>query len=184
MLTGNGRQERSFRSSTYWLVAAPGDQLFAWVWIDPKNPPKVIQLKFGSEAPAGMFEHSVFWGDLQALGEPPPAPTPRRLGDLPPAGQWVRLQIAADSMGIKPGTVLRQMAFLQVDGTVYYDKVGILSRSAPKGLPLKLLGPRRWTNIEVDLSRFAGKQVWLRAGRVTEDEKKGRELWSKLELTE
>ena len=184
MLTGNGRQERSFRNSTYWLVAAPGDQLFAWVWIDPKNPPKVIQLKFGSEAPAGMFEHSVFWGDLQALGEPPPAPTPRRLGDLPPAGQWVRLQIAADSMGIKPGTVLRQMAFLQVDGTVYYDKVGILSRSAPKGLPLKLLGPRRWTNIEVDLSRFAGKQVWLRAGRVTEDEKKGRELWSKLELTE
>lgn len=184
MLTGNGRQERSFRNSTYWLVAAPGDQLFAWVWIDPKTPPKVIQLKFGSEAPAGMFEHSVFWGDLQALGEPPPAPTPRRLGDIPPAGQWVRLQIAADSMGIKPGTVLRQMAFLQVDGTVYYDKVGILSRSVPKGLPLKLLGPRRWTNIEVDLSRFAGKQVWLRAGRVTEDEKKGRELWSKLELTE
>ena len=184
MLTGNGRQERSFRNSTYWLVAAPGDQLFAWVWIDPKNPPRVIQLKFGSEAQPGMFEHSVFWGDLQALGEPPPLPTPRRLGELPPAGQWVRLQIAADSLGIKPGTVLRQMAFLQVDGTVYYDKVGILSRSVPRGLPLKLLGSRRWTNIEVDLSRFAGKQVWLRAGRVTEDEKKGRELWSKLELTE
>jgi len=184
MLTGKGRQERSFRNSTYWLVAAPGDQLFAWVWIDPKDLPRVIQLKFGSEAPAGMFEHSVFWGDLQALGEPPPVPTPRRLGNLPPAGQWVRLQIAADSMGVKPGTVLRQMAFSQVDGTVYYDKVGILSRSVPKGLPLKLLGPRRWTSIEVDLSRFAGKQVWLRAGRVTEGEKKGRELWSKLELTE
>ena len=52
----------------------------------------------------------------------------------------------------------------------------------PERLPPALLGPRRWTNIELDLSRFAGKTVWLRAGRVTEAEKKGHELWSKLEL--
>ena len=184
MVSGKGRLEKSFRNSTYWLVASPGDQLFAWVWIDPKDPPRVIQLKFGGEAPPGMFGHSVFWGDLQALGEPPPAPTPHRMGELPAAGQWVRLQIPAESMGIKPGTELRQMAFLQIDGTVYYDGVGIVSRSLPRGLPAELLGARRWTDLDVDLSRFGGKSVWLRVERAVDPAKKGNELWRKIEVVD
>ena len=80
------------------------------------------------------------------------------------------------------GTAISEFAFVQVDGTAYYDKVTIVSKAVPQGLPPELLGPRRWPNIELDLSRFAGKTVWLRAGRVTEAEKKGHELWSKLEL--
>ncbi|MEC7922596.1 MAG: PQQ-binding-like beta-propeller repeat protein [Planctomycetota bacterium] len=184
MVSGKGRLEKSFRSSTYWLLASPGDRLFAWVWIDPKDPPRVIQLKFGGEAPAGMFGHSVFWGDLQALGEPPPAPTPQRMGNLPAAGQWVRLEIPAERMGIKPGTELRQMAFLQVDGTVYYDKVGIVSRSLPRGLPVELLGARRWTDLDVDLSRFGGKSVWLRVERSVDGDKKANELWRTIEVVD
>ncbi len=184
MVSGKGRLEKSFRNSTYWLVASPGDQLFAWVWIDPKDPPRVIQLKFGGEAPPGTFAHSVFWGDLQALGEPPPSPTPQRMGNLPAAGQWVRLQIPAERMGIKPGTELRQMAFLQVDGTVYYDRVGIVSKSLPRGLPAELLGARRWTGLDVDLSRFGGKSVWLRVEREVDSGKKANELWRKIEVVQ
>tara|TARA_B100000953_G_scaffold287566_1_gene269920 strand:- start:730 stop:993 length:264 start_codon:yes stop_codon:yes gene_type:complete len=87
-------------------------------------------------------------------------------------------------MGIKPGTELRQMAFLQVDGTVYYDKVGIVSRSLPKGLPVELLGARRWTDLDVDLSRFGGKNVWLRVERSVDGDKKANELWRKIEVVD
>ena len=96
----------------------------------------------------------------------------------------MRLQIAAASIGIKPGTVLREMAFFQVDGTVYYDKVGILSRSVPEGLPGELLGPRRWTDLDIDLSRFGGKSVWLRVERAVAGGKNASELWRKIEVVQ
>ena len=125
---------------------------------------------------------SVAWGDLAGFGEPPPSPSPKRLGNLPPPGRWSRLDINLKELGITKDTAISELAFVQVDGTAYYDKVSIVSKAVPQGLPPQLLGPRRWTNIEVDLSRFAGKTVWLRVGRVAEAEKKGHELWSKLEL--
>ena len=182
MVSGKGIQQKLFRNSSYKLISAGGAALFAHVWIDPKDPPRVIQLKFGRTDRPGKLEHTVAWGDLQAFGEPPPAPTPRRLGDLPPAGRWVRLQVSAADLGIEQGAPLSEMAFVQVDGTVYYDKVGIVSRAIPVGLPPELFGSMRWTELEVDLSRFSGKSVWLRVDRVIDPQKKGLELWRKLEI--
>ena len=182
MVSGAGLQKKFFRGAGYRLVADGEDKLSVWVWIDPEAPPRVIQLQLGRVG--APDSPSVAWGDIAGLGEPPPSPTPRRLGNLPPAGQWTRLEISLKDLGIARGTVISEFAFVQVDGTAYYDKVAISSKAVPQGLPPALLGPRRWTNIEVDLSRFAGKTVWLRAGRVSEAEKKGHELWNKLELGE
>ena len=182
MVSGKGIQQKLFRNSSYKLISAAGAALFAHVWLDPKDPPRAIQLKFGRADRPGKLEHTVAWGDLQAFGEPPPAPTPRRLGDLPPAGRWVRLQVNVADLGIEQGAALSEMAFVQVDGTAYYDKIGIVSRTPPQGLPPELFGPMRWTDLEVDLSRFGGKSVWLRVERVIDPGKKGLELWRKLEI--
>ena len=90
--------------------------------------------------------------------------------------------MSAADLGIEQGAPLSEMAFVQVDGTVYYDKVGIVSRAIPVGLPPELFGSMRWTELEVDLSRFSGKSVWLRVERVIDPGKKGLELWRKLEI--
>jgi len=180
MVSGKGLLKKFFRGAGYRAVSDGEDKLSVWVWIDPKDSPRAIQLQVGRVG--APDSPSVAWGDLAGFGEPPPSPSPRRLGDLPPAGQWSRLDISLKELGIAKGTAISEFAFVQVDGTAYYDKVTIVSKAVPQGLPPELLGPRRWTNIELDLSRFAGKTVWLRAGRVTEAEKKGHELWSKLKL--
>ena len=180
MVSGKGLLKKFFRGAGYRPVSDGGDKLSMWVWIDPKDPPRAIQLQLGRVG--APDSPSVAWGDLAGFGEPPPSPSPKRLGNLPPPGRWSRLDINLKELGIAKDTAISELAFVQVDGTAYYDKVSIVSKAVPQGLPPQLLGPRRWTNIEVDLSRFAGKTVWLRAGRVAEAEKKGHELWSKLEL--
>ena len=184
MVSGKGIQRKLFRNSSYRLIGAAGDTLFLHVWLDPKDLPRAIQVKFGRADRPGKLEHSAAWGDLQAFGEPPPAPTPRRIGNLPPAGKWVRLQVSIADLGIEQGAVLSELAFVQVDGTVYYDKVVIVSRAIPEGLPPALIGSMRWTEFDIDLSRFGGKSVWLRVERVIDPQKKGLELWRKLEIVD
>src|SRR5260221_11281228 len=55
------------------------------------------------------------------------------MGPLPETGQWVRLEVEADKVGLKPGAVLNGWAFTQHDGTVYWDKAGIVTRTAQAG---------------------------------------------------
>ena len=50
------------------------------------------------------------------------------LGDLPEPGQWVRLEVPADSVGLSAGDRLDGWAFSQFDGTVYWDHSGIHTR--------------------------------------------------------
>ena len=48
-----------------------------------------------------------------------------RSGELPEAGKWVRLEVDAAALGLKPGTKINGMAFTQFDGTAYWDKAGL-----------------------------------------------------------
>lgn len=59
--------------------------------------------------------------------------TPERLriGDLPPTGKWVRLEVETKKLGLAPGTVIDGWAFTQQDGTVYWDRAGIEDLDAP-----------------------------------------------------
>ncbi len=49
-------------------------------------------------------------------------------GDLPEAGQWVRLEVPAGAVGLTAGAKLNGWAFTQFAGTVYWDKAGIVDR--------------------------------------------------------
>src|SRR5262249_7245682 len=55
-----------------------------------------------------------------------------RMGPLPEAGKWVRLEVEAAKVGLKPGMVIRGWAFTQHGGTVYWDKSGIVTQT-PQG---------------------------------------------------
>ncbi|RMG37075.1 MAG: DUF1553 domain-containing protein [Planctomycetota bacterium] len=106
------------------LRIAEGDTLFAYVYLDPKNPPRQIMLQFND----GSWEHRAYWGENLIPWGQDGTPSRRRLGDLPEAGRWVRLDVPAQAVGLKPGSVLNGWAFTQFGGTVYWDTAGIRSQ--------------------------------------------------------
>jgi WD40 repeat protein len=110
------------------LTLHPGDKLFAYVWIDPKSPPKSIELQFLS----ADWEHRAYWGQDLLLGAgQPDGPHHRCKGPLPPPGKWARLEVLLEDVGLNPGDQLTGMAFSQFGGVAFYDKAGVRTRVPP-----------------------------------------------------
>ncbi|MFQ5731633.1 MAG: DUF1553 domain-containing protein [Planctomycetaceae bacterium] len=118
--SGTGLTQHYFTGAKKPLIVTKGAQLFAWVWLDPKNPPKGIQLQFND----GSWEHRAAWGRARLHGRGK-GPQNHRAGKLPAKGKWVRLEVAAASVGLKPGAKINGWAFTQNGGTVYYDTAGL-----------------------------------------------------------
>ena len=131
------------------LTVGAGDQLFAYVWLDPKNPPREIMLQWFST----NWLHRAYWGENLVNFGADNTTERRKMGALPEAGKWVRLEVDAAKVGIKPGTVIKGWAYTQHDGTAFWDKGGLTTR-VPQGEQTfdtlsawvgaqKAIGPRR-----------------------------------------
>lgn len=122
--TAEGLAQDYFTQAAQPLIVGKGDKLFAHVRIDPANPPKAIMLQYHTTG----WLHRANWGDEDAIiyGE---KGTSQKLllGDLPKAGEWVRLEVPVQKLGIKPGTKITGMAFTQFGGTVHWDKAGLVT---------------------------------------------------------
>jgi phosphatidylethanolamine-binding protein (PEBP) family uncharacterized protein len=109
----------------YFVNAAPlpvqtGDTLFAFVYLDPVNPPSEIMLSWYT---GGAWVHNAYWGaDLINVGTNG-TNSRRYMGALPPTGQWVRLEIPASAVGLE-GAAVSGMAFSLYDGRVTWDTTG------------------------------------------------------------
>lgn len=123
--TGDGITQHFFDNATDKLTIRENTKLFAYCYIAPENPPETIQLQFND----GNWNHRVTWGADKAFNAGQNNATNRVVGKLPEAGKWVRLEVTADSVGLKPGSQLNGWAFTQVKGTVYWDTAGIVTRS-------------------------------------------------------
>jgi hypothetical protein len=119
-----GLSQHFFTGASKPLVIAAGDRLFAHVYIDPKDPPKTIMLQFHD----GTWEHRAYWGANAIAWGADKSPARRHIGPLPAKGKWVRLEVEARLVGLKPGARLGGMAFTQFGGTLYWDKAGIVTR--------------------------------------------------------
>jgi hypothetical protein len=130
--SGKGIDQVFFEEAAEPLKIAAGDKFFAYVYLDPKDPPKAIMLQFHTD----KWDHRANWGDIDAIGYGEKGtPEKRDLGPLPEAGKWVRLEVDAAAVGIKPGTKVTGLGFAQFDGTVYWDKAGLLSPNDPAQNP-------------------------------------------------
>ncbi|MDA1049762.1 MAG: PSD1 and planctomycete cytochrome C domain-containing protein [Planctomycetota bacterium] len=126
--TATGLSQHFFTEAKPGLKIGADDVLFAYVYLDKKNPPNEIMLQFND----GKWEHRAIWGgnliEWGTNGQVSRLP----MGELPPAGEWVRLEVPAARVGLKPGTVLNGWAFTQFDGTVYWDHAGV-NTMTPQG---------------------------------------------------
>ena len=106
----------------------PNGKLSVQCYIDPANPPKAIMLQFHT---AG-WNHRAVWGQEGAIpfGQ---VRTPEKvqMGELPKAGEWVKLEVPAERLGLKPGIKVSGYAFTQFGGTVYWDRLVMTSRVDP-----------------------------------------------------
>ncbi|MCH2132755.1 MAG: PSD1 and planctomycete cytochrome C domain-containing protein [Phycisphaerales bacterium] len=120
-------RQQYFESAWLPLVLEDGDRLVAHAWLDPDNPPAQIMLQFHRP---GDWEHRIFWGgDHNPWGQL--GTTSRhRAGDLPPLGEWVRLEFDPAIVGLAPGDAIDGWAFTQAGGRVAWDGAGVV-RDAP-----------------------------------------------------
>lgn len=101
------------------MTLGAGDRIYTYVYLDAANPPTEIMLSFKAET----WEHRAYWGaDRISYGVNGTA-SRYRVGNLPPAGQWVRLEVAASALNLE-GRTVTAMTFSTYDGRATYDKTG------------------------------------------------------------
>jgi len=122
-----GLSQHFFTGANPPLLIGNGTKLFAHVYLDSKNPPKEIMLQFND----GTWEHRAYWGGNRIDWGKANTASRLRMGDLPETGKWVRLEMEAAKVGLKPGAKLNGWAFTQFDGKVYWDKAGVSSVTDP-----------------------------------------------------
>lgn len=118
-----------FTGANPGLKIGEGDKLFAYVYLDPQDPPKTVMLQFND----GTWEHRAFWGEDAIPFGSGDGVNHRPMGALPPLGEWTRLEVAAEHVGLKPGSTLNGWAFTQFGGTVNWDKAGVVTRTPQDG---------------------------------------------------
>ena len=114
-----GIHQHYFAGATATLAVAAGDTLFAYVYLDPANPPSEIMLQWND----GTWEHRAYWGaNLIAWGADGTVGR-RFMGPLPPTGQWVKLSVPAAQVGLV-GSTVSGIAFTLYDGRATWDFAG------------------------------------------------------------
>jgi hypothetical protein len=144
--SGSGLHQVYFGKGVEPLTIGGGDKLFAYVYIDPTNSPKALMLEFHTDE----WRNRANWGDADVIkhGEKD-SPEKTQIGALPEKGKWVRLEVKAADIGLRPRTKLTGISFTQFDGTAYWDKAGLVSVNDPaEDTGLSLIA---WEKTERDL---------------------------------
>jgi len=157
-----GLHQHDFLGATATIVPAANDLLFAWVYLDPDNPPQTLMLQWHA---GGTWEHRAYWGaNLIAFGTDG---TPSRLRieeAVPPQGRWIRLTIDPASVGLSANAPIDGMAFTLFGGRAAYGASGLATRT----------GDTNWFTTELPAGATAGgSEPW--------DFLADHELWSPFE---
>jgi parallel beta helix pectate lyase-like protein len=138
----SGMHQHYFFNATSTMKVITGETLFAYVFIDPANIPSQIMLQWND----GDWEQRAYWGTNNLHFGEENTNSLRRMGPLPPAGQWVRLEVPASQVGLA-GKTVNGMAFTLYGGRATWDRAG-------KNLAGNGLNP-------IDLTDFFVRQHYL-----------------------
>ncbi|MFT5123499.1 MAG: hypothetical protein ACI97B_002134, partial [Verrucomicrobiales bacterium] len=127
MRKSTGRGQHLVHSAQSGMPLGENARLFCYVYLDPVDPPKQIMLQWHD---GGGWEHRAVWGGDHIPWGTAGTISRHNMGALPEFGKWIRLEVEAAKVGLRANSMLNGWAFTQFDGTVYWDKAGIVSRVA------------------------------------------------------
>ncbi|MCP9494183.1 MAG: hypothetical protein MSG64_06985 [Pyrinomonadaceae bacterium MAG19_C2-C3] len=119
-----GMHQQYFFGATDTLTINKGDVLVAYVYLDPQNLPSEIMLQWNN----GDWEHRAYWGANNIMWGTDSTASRRYMGELPAAGQWVRLEVPAVQVGLE-GSTLNGAAYTLYDGRAAWDHAGKAAQS-------------------------------------------------------
>lgn len=117
-----GHHAHGFDSAPTPFELLAGESLFAYVYLDPKQMPESVMLKFYD---GKNWEHRAFWG-ADKIGEGTlDTPSRHRVGDLPEGGKLVRLEVPAGALELDGGSI-RGISFAIFGGKGVWGASGSL----------------------------------------------------------
>lgn len=122
------RGQHGFQGAKSGLKITEHSKLFCHVFVDPKDPPQQIMLQWNT---GNSWEHRAYWGMSQIPWGTESTDSRRKIGTLPTAGQWVRLEVPASKVGLV-GKQITGWAFTQYGGTVHWDSAGVVQRGTSR----------------------------------------------------
>jgi len=132
-----------FYGATQRLQVNAGDNLYAYVYLDPANPPSEVMLQWSGVGSG--WSHRAYWGANNIPWGTDGTVDRKYMGPLPAAGGWVRLEVPASAVGLE-GRTVDGMAFSLYGGRAAWDKAG--RRGAPPvGPPNPVTGRDGFDNL-------------------------------------
>ena len=116
----SGAHQHDFEGASAGLDVAVGDTLFAYVYLDPNNPPRKVMLQWND----GTWDHRAYWGENLIEWGTDGTVSRWHMGSLPPARQLVRLEAPTSTMQLE-GRTITGMAFALYDGRATWDAAGL-----------------------------------------------------------
>lgn len=112
------------------ITLSPNAMITQQVWLDPKDPPKGIMLKFKL---ATAEEVGVYWEGEEEVFSPAEEEEVWYYGLLPELGNWAALEVLAEDLGLDEEQVAG-ISFFTFDGRVLWDKTAITEAPPAAGL--------------------------------------------------
>ena len=114
------------------VIVPEGGKFYVHCFLDPDDLPETIMVQFHSTG----WNHRVVWGAAEKIPFGQPETTQKaNMGELPAAGEWVRLEFDASTVGLKPGSKITGFAFTQFGGSVSWDYCGLEATINPSESP-------------------------------------------------
>ncbi|MGH7996328.1 MAG: hypothetical protein ACREFX_08260, partial [Opitutaceae bacterium] len=116
----SGEHDVTFTGAADPMVVQSGDTLFAWIYLDPANPPSEVMLCWND---GSSWEHRAYWGANQIQWGTNGTPGCYDAGPLPAAGGWVELSVPASAVNLA-GDSVNGMTFALYGGHATWDTIG------------------------------------------------------------
>ncbi len=141
-------QQVFFQNATTRMAVSAGDVLTALIYIDPVKLPQEVMLQW--QDANGGWEHRAYWGANRINLGVDGTPGRRYMGQLPPVGRWIRLEVPAHLVGLE-GQTVKGLAFAQFDGRATWDRSGKLSAPVPPSSDTVWVGDSVPPNAALDI---------------------------------
>jgi hypothetical protein len=120
----SGEHQYLFLNATATLNVSSSATLYAWIYIDPANPPSEVMLQWND---GSSWEHRAYWGANNLTYGSAGTVSRYNAGALPAAGQWVKLAVPASAVGLQ-GKTCTGMAFTLYGGRATWDNAGLTTQ--------------------------------------------------------